>query len=87
LAFRALKAAGVLTIVVIMGCAKLDYVKVPTPSQYASWSDTDQRKADGLKGVRYYLPRPFLHLKQSIPVAQRVAFISFRYNPKAKEYN
>jgi hypothetical protein len=63
------------------GCARLDYVKVPTPTQYDDrWTDEDQRKADALKGVRYYLPRPFLHLKQSVPVAQRVAFISFHFD-------
>ena len=31
-----------------------------------------------MKGVRYYLPRPFLYLKQSTPVAQRVALVSFK---------
>ena len=59
------------------GCARLDYVKVPTPTQYQSWSDENQKAADGMKGVRYYLPRPFLHLKTSVPVAQRVALVSF----------
>ena len=39
-----------------------------------------------MKGVRYYLPRPFLHLKQPIPVAQRVAFISFTLNEKEGAY-
>lgn len=63
--------------VVLVGCAELAYVKVPTPTQYSDWSDADQRKADAMEGVRYYLPRPFLHLKRSIPVAQRVAFVSF----------
>lgn len=68
------------------GCAHLDYVKIPTPTQYSVWTDDDQRVADGMKGVRYYLPRPFLHVKQSVPVAQRVAFVSFTYkeaDPKA----
>lgn len=60
------------------GCARLNYVKVPTPTQYDQWSDAQQKKADAMKGVRYYLPRPFLSLKQSTPVAQRAALISFR---------
>ncbi|MBE7503162.1 MAG: hypothetical protein HS113_23330 [Verrucomicrobiales bacterium] len=60
------------------GCARLNYVKVPPPTQYDQWSDAQQKKADAMKGVRYYLPRPFLSLKQSTPVAQRTALISFR---------
>ena len=70
----------------LAGCARLDYIKVPTPTQYGNWTDGDQRKADTMKGIRYYLPRPFLHLKQSIPVAQRVAFISFHLDPNEKAY-
>lgn len=59
------------------GCARLDYKKVPTPTQYDNWNDEHQKLADSMKGVRYYLPRPFLHLKLSTPVAQRVALVSF----------
>jgi hypothetical protein len=76
---RAFAAAGL--VFLAPGCAHLDYVKVPTPTQYDAWTDDDQRKADDMEGVRYYLPRPFLHLKQSVPVSQRVAFVSFRYRP------
>lgn len=68
----------ILCLSLLAGCARLDYVKVPTPTQYSNWSDEQQKKADGMHGVRYYLPRPFVHLKQSVPVAQRVAFISFK---------
>lgn len=60
------------------GCARLEYRKVPTPTQYSNWTDTQQREADAMEGVRYYLPRPFLHLKQSTPVAQRTALVSFK---------
>ena len=67
------------------GCARLDYVKVPTPTQYSLWTRDDQRNADRMKGVRYYLPRPFVHLKQSVPVAQRVAFVSLEIS-KDKTY-
>jgi hypothetical protein len=62
------------------------YVKVPSPTQYDRWSDDDQRKADRMKGVRYYLPRPYLALKQSTPVAQRTAFISFHYDESSHSY-
>lgn len=69
-----------------VGCAELTYQKVPTPSQYSTWSDADQRAADAMEGVRYYLPRPFVHLKVSTPVARRAAFVSFRFDPASKEY-
>ena len=62
---------------VLAGCAQMEYIKVPTPTQYDIWTDQDQRAADKMEGVRYYLPRPFLHLKQSTPVASRVALVSF----------
>jgi hypothetical protein len=75
-----------LSLYTLAGCAGLDYVKVPTATQHDSWTDRDQHKADAMKGVRYYLPRPFLHLKESIPVAQRVAFISFHLDPDQKVY-
>jgi len=73
-------AAALCAGVWIAGCAGMEYVKVPTPTQYQTWTDEDQRDADAMKGVRYYLPRPFVHLKKSVPVAQRVAFVSFAYD-------
>jgi len=73
-------------VLALAGCAKLEYTKVPTPTQYSNWTDEDQRKADAMTGVRYYLPRPFLHLKESVPVAQRVAFISFHLDPNEGVY-
>jgi hypothetical protein len=71
-----------LVVCLLFGCARIDYEKVPTPTHYDNWTDEDQRKSDSMKGVRYYLPRPFLHLKQSIPVSQRVAFVTFQFNEK-----
>jgi len=68
----------VLSVWLLGGCAGIDYVKVPTPTQYSVWTDDEQRRADCMEGIRYYLPRPFLHLKRSVPVAQRTAFVSFR---------
>ncbi|MCG8688912.1 MAG: hypothetical protein MI892_28845 [Desulfobacterales bacterium] len=70
----------------LTGCARIEYVKVPTPTQYDSWSDEQQKAADEMEGVRYYLPRPFLHLKQSVPVAQRTAFVSFRFDEAQGSY-
>lgn len=79
---------GALLIVVLIntGCAKLQYVKVPTATQYSNWDDAKQAKADAMEGVRYYLPRPFLNLKKSTPIAQRVAFVTFRLNTATDEY-
>ena len=79
---RFLISTLVFLIAAINGCARIDYVKVPTPTQYEVWTDKQQKSADNIKGVRYYLPRPFLHLKQSVPVAQRVAFISFGFETR-----
>lgn len=76
----------VLSLASVASCAGLDYVKVPTPTQYSTWTDEDQRNADKMEGVRYYLPRPFVHLKQSVPVAQRTAFVSFVYDSRTKRY-
>lgn len=73
-------------LILTASCAKLDYVKVPTASQYEKWNDEKQREADTMKGVRYYLPRPFVHLKQSVPVAQRMALVSFAYDSNTKRY-
>lgn len=73
-------------LILTASCAKLDYVKVPTASQYDQWNDEKQKEADNMKGVRYYLPRPFVHLKQSVPVAQRMALVSFTYDSGTKRY-
>lgn len=79
---KKIKLVVILCFCVLGACARLDYIKVPTPTQYSNWTDEQQERADNIKGVRYYLPRPFLHLKQSVPVAQRVAFISFRFETR-----
>lgn len=81
---RALIAA--LGMIVLSACSRLEYVKVPTPTQYAVWNDELQKKADSMKGVRYYLPRPFLVLKQSTPVAQRTALVSFHWDASSGAY-
>ncbi|MEM7228853.1 MAG: hypothetical protein AAF432_08565 [Planctomycetota bacterium] len=71
---------------VLAGCAKIEYVKVPSPTQYETWNDTRQAAADRMEGVRYYLPRPYVNLKQPTPVAQRVAFVSFTLDPDRNVY-
>jgi hypothetical protein len=46
------------------GCASVSIRKVPTPTQYDQWSDQRQERADALEGVRFYMPRPFIRVKE-----------------------
>lgn len=62
------------------GCASVKIQKIPVPSSYVysgtetdgsgppSWNDR-QATADDIPGVRYYLPRPYMLVKQEFPVA------------------
>ncbi len=47
-------ALGALLIVMFINteCAKLQYIKVPTATQYSNWDDAKQAKADGMEGQR-----------------------------------
>ena len=65
LAYLVLLLAGA---AVIYGCAKVKVRKVPTPTQYIRWTDAQQRKADNMEGIRFYLPRPFLSVFESFPI-------------------
>lgn len=51
-----------------VGCAKVKVRKVPTPTQYTRWSDDMQEQADKMEGFRFYLPRPFIQVRQSFPI-------------------
>ncbi len=59
---------AIASLLAISGCASVEVRKVPTPTQYIQWSDKDQRAADAIPGVRYYMPRPFLNVFESFPV-------------------
>jgi hypothetical protein len=65
----------------VTGCAGLSARKVPYPPAYqgatapTEW-DRIQEKADALKGFRYYLPRPFIALKQEIAVDGASYFVT-----------
>jgi len=58
------------------GCASVTVKKVPSPTQYETWSDDDQRMADQMEGVRFYLPRPFVNVFESFPIATDVYIAS-----------
>ncbi len=66
--FCAVLLAVSAALVIVSGCAKVSVRKVPTPSQYIEWTDSMQRQADRMEGIRYYLPRPFLNVIESFPV-------------------
>jgi hypothetical protein len=65
--------AAMFVIVAQAGCASVPVKKVPTPTQYALWTDQMQRQADSMKGIRFYLPRPFINVFESFPVRTDVA--------------
>jgi hypothetical protein len=58
----------------LVGCAQVKVHKVPTPTQYSfagvnTWTAAMQEKADKMEGLRFYLPRPFVNVFESFPVA------------------
>ncbi len=57
-----------LTAMLILGCAKVTVRKVPSKTQYQTWTDKEQRKVDKMDGIRFYLPRPFIHVHESFVV-------------------
>lgn len=70
----------------LWSCASIEYLKVPSPVQLGdNYTIADQRKADAMEGIRFYLPRPYVNLKQPVPIAARVAFVSLEYQPRKTE--
>ncbi len=68
---KSLKTITIFALIVtalITGCAKVRVQKIPTPTQYVEWTDKMQRKADKMKGIRFYLPRPFINVFESFPI-------------------
>lgn len=66
------------------GCAKVDIKKVPTPSQYVHWTDKQQHKADKIKGIRFYLPRPFINVFESFPIRTDIYIADGEISPDGK---
>ncbi len=60
------------SILMLTSCASVDIQKVPTPTHYSRWTDEMQKKADSIKGIRYYLPRPYVNVFESFPVHSEV---------------
>ncbi|MFN0012190.1 MAG: hypothetical protein ACKVS8_11170 [Phycisphaerales bacterium] len=62
-----------------LGCATVTVRKVPTPTQYSKelWNAGNlQQQADAMEGVRFYLPRPFVSVFESFPVATDVYLVN-----------
>jgi len=69
---------SLVTLLLVVACANVEVRKVPSSAQYrnvdvpegtSAWTIEDQRRADSIKGFRYYLPRPFLVVKQEFPAS------------------
>lgn len=69
---------------VLTSCASVKVRKVPTPTQYALWTDRMQRKADSLEGFRFYLPRPFVNVFESFPVRTDIYIADGHVTPDGK---
>ena len=68
-ATRYLKCAGyAASVLLLVGCASVRVRKVPSPMNYSHWTDKQQRKADRMEGIRYYLPRPHINVHESFPI-------------------
>ena len=81
LAYLVLLFAGA---AVIYGCAKVKVRKVPTPTQYVRWTDAQQRKADNMEGIRFYLPRPFVCVFESFPIRTDIYLANGMVSPDGK---
>jgi hypothetical protein len=85
------KSTRLLTLIVAVliallagGCASVSVRKVPTPTQYNTWTDALQREADSMDGLRFYMPRPFINVFESFPVRTDVYLAQGEISPDGK---
>jgi hypothetical protein len=81
-------AAG-LAAVALGGCATVNVKKVPSPAQYiidgrSYWTPAMQQEADKMEGFRFYLPRPFVSVFESFPVATDIYLGKGRVSPDGR---
>jgi hypothetical protein len=74
---------------VLVGCATVNVKKVPSPAQYVIdgknyWTPAMQQEADKLEGFRFYLPRPFVSVFESFPVATDIYLGKGRVSPDGR---
>jgi len=65
----------------IQGCAYIKVRRVPTAMDYKEWTDSHQRRADAMEGFRFYLPRPFINVIESFPVATDIFIVNGIVSP------
>lgn len=61
---------------------KVEFVLKDKKGKTITWNEF-QKKADAQKGVRYYLPRPYVLVKQEFPVRGATFFVSGKINKKS----
>ncbi|MBL7645754.1 MAG: hypothetical protein JNK74_06120 [Candidatus Hydrogenedentes bacterium] len=73
-----LASTTIVPLVILAGCASFNVRKIPNESQYsdAYWNDKKQQQADRINGFRYYLPRPYVAVKQEFPVSGGEFFVT-----------
>lgn len=76
-------------VVASMGCATATVKKVPSPAQYmidgkSHWTTEMQQEADRMEGIRFYLPRPFISVFESFPVATDIYLAKGRVSPDGR---
>lgn len=74
-------------LMITAGCASVKVQKIPYPPDYyevtqnssdpqkTAWNQK-QEEADKIKGVRYYLPRPYMAVKQEYPISGATFIVS-----------
>jgi hypothetical protein len=75
-AFARRSAALILIGLASGGCSSVEIRKVPQRTDYANlgpggasaWSLERQEQADAIRGVRFYMPRPYLDVYESFPI-------------------
>lgn len=86
---------GSILMIGLMGCASVTVRKIPDQGAYDLSTTCDgkpnspcrnelQRQADGIKGVRYYLPRPYVLVKKEFPIAGGTFFLKGRVDDQLK---
>jgi len=82
---RFIRRAWIIALIAVAaGCADVTVRKVPTPTQYVHWTDDMQRSADGIEGIRFYLPRPFINVFESFPVRTDIYIATGVVSPDGK---
>lgn len=61
-------------VALLAGCSAVEVQKIPSQADYQQWGDRRQAEVDSIKGIRYYMPRPYVAVHQSFPVRTDIYF-------------